>query len=78
MSTLFEAVFEDAISNYENLMTDYGGENLSKFFVNYEKMHISVLICLKVQNRIFCMLQCVGHTFLTKFEAISRTPYIIM
>ena len=32
LSTLFEAVLEDAISNYENLMTDYGGEILSKFF----------------------------------------------
>ena len=74
MSTLFEAVFEDAISNYENLMTDYGGENLSTFFVNYEKMRIGVFICLKVLNRIFCVLQCVGHTFLPKFEAVSRTP----
>ena len=25
-------VLEDAISNYENLMTDHGGEILSKFF----------------------------------------------
>ena len=74
MSTLFEAVFEDTISNYENLMTDYGGEKLSKFFVNYEKMRIDVFICLKVLNRIFCVLQCVGHTFLSKFEAVSRTP----
>ena len=43
MSTLFEAVFEDTISNYENLMTDYGGENLSNFFVNYEEMRIDIL-----------------------------------
>ena len=28
LSTLFEALFEDAISIYENLMTDYGWENL--------------------------------------------------
>ena len=44
MSTLFEAVFEDAaISNYENLTTDYGGENLSKIFVNFEKIRIGVV-----------------------------------
>ena len=45
--TLFEAVLEDAISNYENLMTDYGGENLSKIFVNYEKMRIGVFYMYK-------------------------------
>ena len=76
MSTLFEAVFEDTISNYENLMTDYGGEILSIFFVNYEKMRIGVFICLKVVNRVFCVLKCVGLTFLPKFEAVSRNNYV--
>ena len=47
MSTLFEAVFEDAISIYENLMTDYGGENLSKLIMLIMKKCVSVFYMSK-------------------------------
>ena len=51
------------MSNHENLMIDYGEENMSFFFVNYKKS-LSVVFNMskKVLKRVLGAVKCVGHT----------------
>ena len=59
------------MSNYENLMNDYGRENLSGFFVKYKKCLSVVLICLKVLKRAFlCVYVCRTHLSLLEQQYI--------
>ena len=52
------------MSNYENLMINYGRENFRVIFVEYEKMPIGHFIMSKsVEKGFFSAFKCVGHTF---------------